>query len=211
LRITWHGHSCFEITDSINLVVDPHDGYSIGLRKPDSEADVVMISHDHFDHNCADVVAGPDTVIVTESGARTVHDIEIHGFEAFHDKKRGKVRGKVVMFKFKVDGIRCLHVGDLGHVLDQEDVKSIGEVDILFVPVGGTFTLDSKDAVELMERIDPIITVPMHYHIPGLSLAIDPVAKFLKQSGLPVLKVGDAIDFITEDLPDHKEIWLFDY
>ena len=211
LRITWHGHSCFEISDSINLVVDPHDGYSLGLRKPESEADVVMVSHDHFDHNCTDVVAGPDAIIVNEPGARTVRDIDIRGFEAFHDKKKGRIRGKVVMFRITVEGIRCLHVGDLGHVLDSKDVENLGGIDILFVPVGGTFTMDSKDAVELMKLIDPIVTIPMHYHIPGLSLAIDPVSQFLTRSGLPVLKVGDAIDFIAEDLPDHREIWLFDY
>lgn len=211
LRITWHGHSCFEIADSINLVVDPHDGYSLGIRKPDSSADVVIISHDHFDHNRADIVSGPKTVVLTEAGLKTIHDIEIQGFEAFHDKKQGKVRGKVVMYKFIMDGIRCLHLGDLGHILDKRVLDEIGDVDILFVPVGGTFTIDSREAVELMRLIDPLITIPMHYRIPGLSLSIDGVAPFIEKADLPVLHVGDAIDFITEDLPDHKEIWLFDY
>ena len=141
MNITWHGHSCFEITDSINLVVDPHDGYSLGLRKPDSVADVVMVSHDHFDHNRADIVSGENTIILKEGGPNTVQDIEIQGFEAYHDKKKGKIRGKVIMFKFTIDGIHCLHLGDLGHLLDEQTLEKLGKIDILFVPVGGTFII----------------------------------------------------------------------
>jgi len=195
----------------MNLVVDPHDGYSLGLRKPDSTADIVAITHDHFDHNRADIVSGEKTIVLSEPGSRKVGEFQIHGFDAFHDKQKGKNRGKVVMFKFTVDGIRCLHVGDLGHLLDEKALQELGEVDILFVPVGGTFTIDSREAVELAKLIDPLIIIPMHYRIPGLSLSIDDVSPFLQLADLPVLKVGDAIDFISEDLPDHKEIWLFDY
>lgn len=211
MRITWHGHSCFEINDTIDLVVDPHDGTSLGLRRPDPTADIVLVSHDHFDHNRFDIVSTKETDIVTSHGTHHVRDIEIIGIEAFHDRKQGDVRGKIVMFKFTIDGIRCLHVGDLGHPLDSATLKRFGEIDILFIPVGGTFTLNAGEAVELMAALDPIVTIPMHYHIPGLTLSIDPVGPFLTQCNVPVLKVGDGIDFIAEDLPDHPEVWLFDY
>lgn len=211
MRITWHGHSCFEINDTIDLVVDPHDGVSLGLRRPDPIADVVLISHDHFDHNRADIVSTDGTDIINTLGQHSIRDIDILGVEACHDKKRGSVRGKVVMYRFVIGGIRCLHVGDLCHSLSSKVLKTMGEIDILFVPVGGTFTLDANEAADLVKSIKPLITIPMHYRIPGLTLEIDPVAPFLKKCGIPVLRVGDAIDFITEDLPDHREIWLFDY
>jgi len=211
LRITWHGHSCFEITDSKNLVVDPHDGVSLGLRKPDATADVVAITHDHFDHNKDYIVSTNGTMVIRGTRPLDIPGLSIKGFEAYHDMEKGKMRGKVVMYRFRVDGITCLHVGDLGHVIDEDIAEEIGKVDILFVPVGGNFTIDSKDAVRLLKLIDPLITIPMHYWKPGISLKIDGVAPFLRDASLPILRVGFAIDFVAEDLPNHKEIWLFDY
>lgn len=211
VRITWHGHSCFEIKDSKILVIDPHDGYSVGLRKPDTTADVVAVSHDHFDHNKADIVSGQETQVVTSSDGLSLPWLNIHGYDVCHDTKGGEVRGKNIMYKFTMDGITCLHMGDLGHIIDTDLVEKIGHVDILFLPVGGTFTIDHKDAVSIMDLLKPTITIPMHYRVPGISLAIDEVKPFLKGAKLPVLKVGYAIDFISEDLPDHQEIWLFNY
>lgn len=211
VRITWHGHSCFEFNDSVDLVVDPHDGRSLGLRRPDAMADIVLVSHDHFDHNRTDIVSAPDTTIIDSPGSHRARDIDILGIEACHDRKKGSLRGKVILFRFVMDGIRCLHLGDLCHLLDAPSLKAIGIVDILFIPVGGTFTLDADEAVEVMQALNPTVTIPMHYHVPGLNLSIDPVGPFLSRCGVPVLRVGDAIDFIAEDLPDQREIWLFDH
>ena len=99
MRITWHGHSCFEINDSIDLVLDPHDGYSLGLRKPDTKADLVIISHDHFDHNNAGVVSTKNTHVIQVPGKNTFRGIRVEGFSVFHDKKQGAVRGKNIMFR----------------------------------------------------------------------------------------------------------------
>ena len=211
MRITWHGHSCFEISGSINLVVDPHDGTSIGLRRPDTTADVVAITHDHFDHNKAEIVSKPETRVVKGKEKVKFPGITIQGYEVFHDEKKGRVRGEVTMFKFTMEDITGLHAGDLGHVLDKELIERIGKMDILFVPVGGRFTIDSEKAVEVMKQLNPTVTIPMHYRLPGTTLLIEGVAPFLKKAGLPVLRVGNAIDFLSEDLPDDQEIWVFDY
>ncbi len=211
MRITWHGHSCFEITGSLNLVFDPHDGYSLGLRRPDTTADVIAISHDHFDHNKAEVVWGRGTSVVKDIKDPGVKGLHICGFKAFHDTKEGNIRGDTIMYRFTMQDITGLHVGDLGHILDDDVVDTIGDIDLLFLPVGGKFTLDHKKAVKVVEQLDPRIVIPMHYRIPGLRLEISGVKPFLNEAGLPILPVGSAIDFELDDLPEHREIWLFDY
>jgi L-ascorbate metabolism protein UlaG (beta-lactamase superfamily) len=209
MRIIWHGHSCFEVRDGAVIVTDPHDGKSIGIKPPILKADLVLVSHDHFDHNCTRMVKG-DYTIVRDSGDRIVRGIPIHGISAFHDQEQGAKRGKIVVFKFILDGLSFCHCGDLGHVLTDEMVERLGEVDVLFVPVGGVFTLDAEGAKRLIEKVRPRIAVPMHFRIGGLSLSIQGVEPFLK--GLPedrVIRVGNEVEFHRDELPEKMEYWVF--
>jgi L-ascorbate metabolism protein UlaG (beta-lactamase superfamily) len=102
-----------------------------------------------------------------------------------------------------------LHAGDLGHVLDERIIETIGPIDILFIPVGGTYTLDAKDAWNVITKLKPKITIPMHYRIEGLSLPIAPVDDFLDIATCPVIKVGNEIDIEKDELPKEPEIWVF--
>ncbi len=209
MKIAWHGHSCFEIHDGVTVVTDPHDGKSIGIRTPIVKADIVLISHDHFDHNCARIVKG-DFVTVREPIEKEIKGVWIHGITTYHDTDQGAKRGRNIIFIFEFQGIRFCHCGDLGHMLSEDQIRSIGQIDVLFVPVGGVFTIRGTQARELVEKIKPKVAVPMHFRVGGLSISINTVDEFL--NGLPedkVQVVGNEIDFTFEELPASTEYWVF--
>lgn len=209
LQIRWHGHSCFGITNEITLVTDPHDGKSIGIHAPNVTGDIVLVSHDHYDHNSVKSVEKEGSKVITDTRKRNIANVEIKGIESFHDGCRGEKRGDNIIYKFTMKDITFCHMGDLGHDLDEEAVQKIGDVDILFIPIGGTFTLDAKQAWRIIKKVKPRIAVPMHYKIGGLSLPITGIEPFLEESNYEILKVGNEIDIEKEDLPEEPEIWTF--
>jgi len=209
LQIRWHGHSCFEITNRVTLVTDPHDGKSIGIHAPSVTGDIILVSHDHYDHNSVKSVEKEDCKIITDTRKRNITNVEIKGIESFHDECRGDKRGNNIIYKFTMEDITFCHMGDLGHDLDEDTVQKIGDVDILFIPIGGTFTLDAKQAWRIIKKVKPRIAVPMHYKIGGLSLPITGIEPFLEESKYEILKVGNEIDIEKEDLPEEPEVWTF--
>ena len=210
MLIRWHGHACFEISNGTSIVTDPHDGKSIGIKAPDVTSHIILMSHDHFDHNCARIVKGKDHIIKTTTDSETHLGIPIFGVDSFHDEDKGEKRGTNIMFKFEMDGIKYCHLGELGEIPAQASIDKLGEVDILFCPVGGTFTLDAPMAWKVINMINPKIIVPMHYRVGGLSLSIAPLDGFLDlKGGQEIIKVGNEIELTTEDIPDTQEIWVF--
>jgi L-ascorbate metabolism protein UlaG (beta-lactamase superfamily) len=210
LQIRWHGHSCFEITNDLTLITDPHDGKSIGIPAPNVQGDIILVSHDHFDHSSGiKLVEKEESKVVTDVRKRNISNIEISGVESFHDENSGSKRGENVIYKFIMNGIKFCHLGDLGHELDDSTVNKIGSVDILFIPVGGNFTIDDKKAWNIIKKIKPKIIIPMHYKIGGLSLSIAGLDPFLEQSKYKINYVGNEIDIEKEDLPSEPEVWTF--
>lgn len=209
MKIAWHGHSCFEVHDGLVVVMDPHDGKSIGIKPPVVKADICLISHDHFDHNCSRIIHG-DPTVVKEAGEREVKGLQIIGISTFHDEEEGAKRGRNIVYRFEMDGISFVHLGDLGQELTDEEIASLGRVDVLFIPVGGVFTIDSATARRLVERVRPKVAVPMHFHYGGLSITISPMDEFL--DGIPeddVLRVGNEIEFTRDEFPSQTEFWVF--
>lgn len=211
MRIRWHGHSCFEVTGSVQVVTDPHDGKSIGIAPPKAKADLVLVSHDHFDHNCARLVRKQDSAVLAEPVMTVERGVRVEGLEAFHDDSQGAKRGKVVLFRFELDGMSFCHLGDLGHDMDEQMVERIAPLDVLFVPVGDVFTIGPETAKKIVDKVAPKVAVPMHYRTQGLSLSIKPVQEFLRLCDDDhVVRVGNEVDFSAEDLPQSgTEIWLF--
>ncbi|NLX48093.1 MAG: MBL fold metallo-hydrolase [Euryarchaeota archaeon] len=202
-------HSCFELVDRSTVVMDPHDGRSIGVKPPSLRADVVTISHDHFDHNAVRVIKG-DYVVVKDVAPRDIEGVRIRGITAFHDDVNGEKRGKINIFHITLNGIRFCHMGDLGHMLTDAQIKELGDVDVLFLPVGGVFTIDGAQAQEMVRAIKPKVAVPMHFRVGGLSMSIQNADGFL--NGLPdenVVRVGNEVEFEAEDLPERTEYWVF--
>jgi len=209
LQIRWHGHACFEVTNNVTIVTDPHDGKSIGVPTPHVQGDIILVSHDHYDHNSVKTVEKPDSKVIRELEKQTVRNVDIQGLPSFHDEHHGEKRGENIMFKFTVDGVTFCHLGDLGHDLDDDMIDAIGDVDILFIPVGGTFTIDAEGAWKIIKKINPRITIPMHFKIGGLSLPITTVDPFLEKTTMKQVRVGNEIDIEKEDLPKEPEIWTF--
>jgi L-ascorbate metabolism protein UlaG (beta-lactamase superfamily) len=206
--IRWHGHACFEISNGNTIVTDPHDGKSIGIRPPKVKADLVLVSHSHFDHNSVKTVNKSSTKTISEPGKYIEYDIEVFGIRAYHDNHHGERRGEICIFKFCVDGITFCHLGDLGHVPNQEQLKNLQDIDILFVPIGNVFTMGASDAWKAIKLIQPKIAIPMHYRVGGLSLSIQPLEPFLANAD-KVERVGNEINFEPEDVPENLEIWVF--
>jgi len=188
MNITWYGHSCFRIQtkkerggEEINLFTDPFDK-SIGLRPPQGNADIVTISHQHFDHNQVQSLKN-NPFIIDAPGEYSLKGITIRGIEAFHDQERGVKKGRNTIFTIESEDLRLCHLGDLGHLLEDKQIDAIGAVDILMIPVGGKNTLDSTLAEKVVSQLEPKIILPMHYALPNLSFPLDSVEKFCNDLG----------------------------
>ena len=192
------------------MITDPHDGKSIGIPAPKLRGDVILVSHDHFDHNCVRQVKGSDLTVIKDPIMTVERGVRIQGIESFHDTAQGAKRGRNIVFKIEMEGMTFCHLGDLGHMLDDSQLSEVGTPDVLFMPVGDTFTVDVQTAIDLAKKIAPKVIVPMHYRVGGLSLSIRPVDDFLR--GFPdeeIVRVGNEIEFVPEDLPEKTEIWVF--
>lgn len=213
MHITWLGHSCFKLQDNttasgVTLITDPYEG-KIGLRAPSHEADILTISHDHYDHNNRSAVRGTPYIIDT-AGEYDIKGITVTGVESFHDEKQGKERGKNIIYRIEIDGVVVTHLGDLGTELDEKQLEAIAGTDILLIPVGGKYTLDAKKAVEVVSQVEPRIVIPMHYKVKDLNMDIDGLEKFIKELGLEPRKESK-FKMAKKDLPtEDMELWVLE-
>ncbi|MEK7160720.1 MAG: MBL fold metallo-hydrolase [Patescibacteria group bacterium] len=202
--ITWYGQSCFKIqSGEISLFTDPFSK-DIGLTPPRGQTDIITVSHDHFDHNNIESLNG-QPLIINGPGEYESKGIEINGILAFHDDKEGKERGINTIYVIEMEGIKICHLGDLGQSkLTAEQIEKIDGIDILMIPVGGTYTIDGEGAVEIINQIEPRLVIPMHYKIPGLTLKFDPVDDFLKEMGVAKKETIDKLTLKKKDLPEEE-------
>ncbi len=206
MDITYLGHSSFRMRGKdASVVTDPFDPKMVGLKFSGVKADIVTVSHDHKDHNYVDGVKEAEKV-VNGPGEYEIKGVSILGYGTFHDSEKGEKRGKNTVYVYEFDNLRIAHLGDLGHKLPEDLLEEIGDIDILLIPVGGVFTIDSALAIETVQAIEPSIVIPMHYQQKGLNQAtfseLAPVESFLQDIGLPVEKMGKLSikqsDFIEE-------------
>ncbi|MEM0340156.1 MAG: MBL fold metallo-hydrolase [Acidilobaceae archaeon] len=184
VNVIWHGHACVEVrlSSGLSIVFDPHDGASLGIPKPKALADIVLISHDHFDHNATSAVAKPQAKVFKMSLGEIVLDsIKIEGLPSYHDKSKGAQRGTNVIYVLEAEQLKLVHLGDLGDEPEPPVLTKISEANLLIVPVGGTFTIGPSEAWQLVEKTRPINVMPIHYATKGLRLPLRPVDDFLKQ------------------------------
>jgi len=208
MRIKWLGHACFLITSkgSLRVITDPYAvGGGINYSLITESADVVLVSHDHDDHNNVSAVQGKPEV-VKGSGTKTAKGIPFRGVATSHDASQGSQRGPNTAFCFTIDDLKLCHLGDLGHVLSPLQVTEIGAVDVLFVPVGGFFTIEATVANQVCGQLKPKIAIPMHFKTPKCAYPIASVDGFLK-GRKDVRKVaGSEVEFEREKLPTATEI-----
>lgn len=205
MKIEWLGHACFLVTTAqgTRIVTDPFDE-KVGYSLPQVNADIVTISHHHFDHDAVHVLPGQPQII-EGTGNQQAIDILFHGIASFHDQEQGAKRGPNTIFTFELEGIRLAHLGDLGHLLGEEQLKKLGRIDVLFIPVGGFYTIDANEARQVVEQIKPRLVLPMHYkYDDSIQLPIAPVQNFLEfYTGV---RHENALEISTSSLPENMEV-----
>ena len=200
MEIKYLSHSSFLVkTKDAKVVMDPFDPKFVGLRFSKQEADIVTISHAHKDHSHTDLIEG-NPLILTWPGQFEKKGVRIWGFNSYHDKVEGKERGMNVMYKFESEGVSLLHCGDLGMIPPDDQIDEMGDVDILFVPVGGKYTLTADESAQLIKKIEPSIVIPMHYATAGSTIeGLAPVDEFLKKMGVPQTEVIEKLTVKKEE------------
>ena len=207
-KIYWAGQSCFQISvsnskdNSADIVIDPFDEDFTGLMMPNLSADIVMVSHDHKDHNNVKDLKGTPFVI-DGPGEYEIKEVFIQGITSFHDDQEGKKRGFNTIYLFETEEMRFCHMGDFGQKqLTDEQLEKIDGVDVLMIPVGGgDSTIDSSTAQKIIAQIEPKVVIPMHYALPKSKAKLDDLAKFLKTMGKPSIVAQDKYVIKASTLP----------
>jgi L-ascorbate metabolism protein UlaG (beta-lactamase superfamily) len=208
VKISWLGHASFIIeTAGKKIITDPFDE-SVGYPGWGPEGDIVTVSHDHWDHNAVEAVKGHPRII-KETGSVEAENIKFTGISAYHDKVRGQERGPNTIFRILSEGISLVHLGDLGHVLSPEQVKALGPVNVLLIPVGGKFTINASEAFTIVGQLKPNIVVPMHYNTPHLSFELAPVEDFTSRFDQVVKK--PFLELKADELTQATKVIVLDY
>lgn len=213
MTITYHGHSCFKLKGKLGTVVtDPYDS-SIGFTSSALSADIVTISHDHSDHNASSKVKETSRrekpFVIDFPGEYEVGGISVFGTKVFHDDEKGAKRGQNIIQVILIDGIRICHLGDLGHELTEAQISKVGPIDVLFLPVGGVYTIDPQRAIKVARSLDPSIIIPMHYKTPEHATEmfgeLKTVEEFLNEYGTEVKPV-EKLSLDATRLPEETEL-----
>lgn len=180
--VTWLGQSCFRLRGrGAAVVTDPYPP-TLGPRLR-LEGNVVTVSHEHDNHSHVQSVK--DAHVIEGPGEYEIAGVTVLGLPTYHDDQNGAQHGRNTIYVIELDDVRVCHLGDLGHTLDDRMLETIGNVDVLLVPVGGGRTLDGARAAEVVRQVEPRYVVPMHFGHPSLRTELAPVERFLKEMSVP--------------------------
>ena len=205
MEITWLGHSCFLIRGKGKAIITdpchPDSGYRLGEPK----ADIVTVSHSHSGHSYIDGVADDPKQIRTP-GEYEIGGTLITGVGVFHDNKKGELRGKNTIYTIEMDEVTLCHLGDLGHSLGPQLVEELGDIDVLFLPVGEVSTIPVDTAVEIVRQLGPPIVIPMHYKTEAFTGDLALVDKFLDKMRVRDLEARPNLTITSSSLPSSTQI-----
>jgi L-ascorbate metabolism protein UlaG (beta-lactamase superfamily) len=212
VKIKWYGHSAFRLTtaDGIRIIIDPYEPGGLGgvirydpITDP---ADVVLISHDHSDHNHTEGIRGSFRVIRKE-GDYDIQGVKIRGIPTLH----GAAMGRNLMFVVEADGVRVVHLGDIGHTLDQDTIAQLGKVDFLMIPVDGMYTITLEEATQMVNDIKPSLALPMHFRTKMAGSTIAGVDQFVEDKQHVRAFPYSEIEISRDHLPSNTEIILLQH
>ncbi len=212
MKVKWLGHASFLITadDGTRIITDPYvAGSGLKYGEINESADIVTVSHDHFDHNNVASVGGSPRV-VNDPAPTDIKGIRFRGIPTYHDDNQGKDRGNNIIFIMDVNGVTVCHLGDLGHPLSSQQVADIGKVDVLLIPVGGFFTIDARVATEVHSKLNPSVVIPMHFKNDRCDFPIGGVEDFLQDKKAVIKADATEAEFKAGELPDSTEIVVLD-
>jgi L-ascorbate metabolism protein UlaG (beta-lactamase superfamily) len=208
MKVKWLGHASFMITSDkgVRIITDPYKiGGNLKYAEVKGPADIVTVSHEHFDHNNVAPIEGNPHVI---KGAKSdeAKGIKYNGVATFHDENKGKDRGTNTVFCFEVDGVRVCHLGDLGHKLSDHEATQIGKVDVLLTPMAGFYTMNAAVATEVSEQLKPKVIIPMHFKNERCDFPVSTVEDFLKGKKNVTRMDSSEIEFRAGKLPAETKI-----
>jgi len=215
--VRWYGQSAFLVEGEQSVFIDPFGDMGamaargLEFRYPlidDVRADLLLVTHEHFDHNGVEAVGG-DPVVIRSAGTHESPVGEVVAIASEHDDVAGTARGSNVIMCFSVGGVRFCHLGDLGQAaLRPEQVEAIGSVDVLFLPVGGGPTIGGESAADVVRALQPRLVVPMHFRTEAVNF-LDPPDAFLEALGAPVVRL-ETNELVAEDaLASGEQVALF--
>lgn len=199
------GHSSFKLKGkSVTLVTDPFDSTFTGLKFPKHTAcDIVTVSHEHKDHNEVTQLEGKP-FIVKGAGEYDIKGVDIIAFSTEHG---GGAPEKNTVYRVEMEELTIVHLGDLGRLLTTAEIDLLDGVDILFIPVGGTYTIDAVQAKKIIAEIEPKVVIPMHYDRPGLAMKdLAPVSVFLKEMEKEQVIAQPKLSVSKGKLPEEMQI-----
>ena len=209
MTLKWYGQAFFKIViknsqkENVVLAIDPFDK-TLGPKVPNFPADILLISHSHYDHSNKSAIKGTP-FLIEGPGEYERKGIFIKGILGFHDNSKGKERGTITIYKISGEDMSVCHLSDIGqNSLTEEQMDELGEIDILLIPVGGIYTIGAKQASEIIAQVEPKIVIPMHYKIPGVKVNLQGVEKFLKIMGLENITPQEKLKISSKDLPKEE-------
>ena len=180
MLIKWNGHASFTIRlkNGLTIVTDPFDP-SVGYECPTDCADIVTVSHGHSDHSYTQSLTGPKRII-DKAGEYAFDGVSVSAMRSFHDAERGAKRGENLLVKIQAEGKTVVHLGDLGHEPDASQLAFIADADVMMIPIGGYFTIDTDTALDIVKKARPRKVIPMHYKTPAINFPISDEKAFAK-------------------------------
>lgn len=210
MDIVWLGHACFRLKGKeVSLITDPCDpasGYTLGKYA----ADIVTSSHAHPGHSYFQGIDG-NPRIIKGPGEYEVASVLITGIATFHDAERGVRLGKNTVYVIEMEGITLCHLGDLGHTLSPQQIEALDDINVLLVPVGGVSTIGPAIAAEIVRQLNPKIVLPMHYKTDAVKKELEPVGRFLKESGRDDILPKPRLSVTKSNLPESTQLVLLEY
>lgn len=209
MKLKYYGHACFTLrfADGTVLAIDPFDE-SVTYAPCDAICDAALLSHDHFDHNHTQSLRG-DFVIIRQAGHYEVRNVRVTAVPSFHDKQRGALRGNNLIFRIEGDGLTIVHLGDLGHMPDEKQLRAIAGADVLLTPIGGTYTIDTPEAEELIRLAQPKHAVAMHFRTPDYDFNTFTCASF--ERDMQAARMPREVEITRENLATLPAAMILNY
>lgn len=215
IKIKWLGHSCFVVEcEGYKIVLDPFEPGSVpGLLPVEEEADLVLCSHEHFDHNYRAGVKTPETQLrcgtrkpsCCEKGISDPTESEKEGpfrvtaLSSYHDDRQGALRGKNTIFLLEAENMKIVHFGDIGCMPGEPVLQKLRGADAVMIPVGGHYTVDAPGAKAILDEVKPRVTIPMHYRSEEFGFdVLGTLEDFLKHCGPAVRFGGNSLELTPE-------------
>lgn len=210
MEITWLGHSCFRIKGKDAIVITDPCHPSLGYTLGKLHADIVTLSHFHPGHSYSEAITS-EFKEIKGPGEYELKGIFVTGIATFHDSEQGNKLGRNTVYVLEMDGITLCHMGDLGHLPASQLMEAIGDVDVLFLPVGGVSTIAGSTAAEIVRHLSPKIVIPMHYKTSAEVRDLQPVDRFLTELGIKEMVSQPKLSINRSTLPTSTQVTILDY